>query len=76
MALCVEARVRPGFHELMTIELIRCPDPECAMPAEVVDRFVLPSTAGPVEHLRTYCVLRHVLTPRTDHQLTGLDRRP
>lgn len=33
--------------------------PECASIAQVLDRFVLESTDGPVEHVRTQCVQRH-----------------
>ena len=41
--------------------------PECGEPAEVLDRFELPSTDGPVEHVRTYCVRRHTfLAPVRD----------
>jgi len=54
----------------MSVHLTHCPDPECGLPAEIVDRFVLYSTAGPVEHLRTYCVVRHVLTTRTERHLS------
>jgi hypothetical protein len=38
----------------MSLQLTTCP--ECGAPAEVVDRFVLPSTHGPVEHVKTRCV--------------------
>ena len=38
----------------MSAEFIHCP--ECGSLAEVVDRFVLPSTDGPVEHVKTRCV--------------------
>ena len=31
------------------------PCPECGRTAEVVDRFTLPSTDGPVQHLRLRC---------------------
>jgi hypothetical protein len=34
--------------------------PECGAPADVVDRHVLESTDGPVEHARVRCVARHV----------------
>ena len=30
-----------------------CPD--CGRPAEVIDRFVLDSTAGPIEHVKIRC---------------------
>ena len=33
--------------------------PECGSIARVLDRFVLESTDGPVEHVRTQCVRRH-----------------
>jgi hypothetical protein len=39
------------------LDLVVCP--ECAAPAEVVDRFALPSTDGPVEHVKVLCVVRH-----------------
>jgi hypothetical protein len=41
-------------HPDMDLELTNCP--ECGAPAEIVDRFVLPSTEGPVEHVKTRCV--------------------
>jgi hypothetical protein len=36
------------------LELIVCP--HCGAAAEVVDRFVLQSTNGPVEHVKVRCV--------------------
>ena len=39
-------------------DLTTCPD--CGAVAEVLDRFVLESTDGPVEHVRTVCVARHL----------------
>lgn len=39
---------------------------ECGLPAEIVDRFVLESTSGPVPHVATRCVLRHHLTVREE----------
>jgi hypothetical protein len=55
------------------MDLTRCPD--CDAPAEVVDRFVLESTDGPVEHARVRCVRRHwfLLPVRTLHRPAGLD---
>jgi hypothetical protein len=44
----------------MPLELIGCP--QCAAPAEVVDRFVLESTDGPVAHAVVLCVLGHRFT--------------
>jgi hypothetical protein len=45
---------------------VTCPDPECQAPAEILDRFRLRSTGGPVEHVRTYCVRRHVFALPSD----------
>ena len=39
------------------LDLVVCPD--CAAPAEVVDRFTMPSTDGPVEHVKVACLARH-----------------
>ncbi len=50
----------------MLPELIACPEPGCDVPAGVVDRFVLASTAGPVEHVRTWCLEGHGFTQRID----------
>jgi hypothetical protein len=47
-------------------DLLRCPEPTCQTPATVLDRFVLSSTSGPVEHARTSCLAGHGFTPRTD----------
>jgi hypothetical protein len=41
----------------LVLEIVGCP--QCAAPAEVVERFVLGGTAGPVEHVTVRCVLRH-----------------
>jgi hypothetical protein len=46
--------------------LIACPEPGCGVPAGVVDRFALPSTDGPVVHVRTWCLEGHGLTQRVD----------
>ena len=35
-------------------EIIPCP--ECGAPAEVLDRFALPSTDSPVEHIKARCL--------------------
>jgi hypothetical protein len=51
-------------------ELIACPERGCDVPAGVVDRFVLASTSGPVEHVRTWCLEGHGFTQRVD-ALTG-----
>jgi hypothetical protein len=39
------------------LDLVACPS--CGAPAEVVDRYVLESTDGPVEHATVACVGRH-----------------
>jgi hypothetical protein len=36
------------------LELTTCP--ECGRPAEIVQRVTLPSTDGPVAHVKTRCV--------------------
>lgn len=40
-----------------SLDLAGCPG--CAAPAEVVDRFALESTDGPVEHITVLCAGRH-----------------
>jgi hypothetical protein len=42
------------------LELIVCPDTSCGAIAEIVDRVVLESTAGPTELVRTVCLHRHI----------------
>ena len=59
------------------LDLVGCP--ACAAPAEVVERYVLPSTDGPIEHATVLCSERHRLTvlverlatPRTPERRTG-----
>ena len=51
-------------------ELIACPQPGCGVPAGVVDRFVLASTGGPVEHVKTWCLHGHGFTQRVE-AITG-----
>jgi hypothetical protein len=46
--------------DTFTLGIVECP--ECAAPAEIVDRFVLESTDGPIEHAIVLCVLRHRFT--------------
>jgi hypothetical protein len=41
------------------MEIENCPEQRCQMPTEVVHRFTLASTAGPVEHVALRCVDRH-----------------
>ncbi|MGQ0575092.1 MAG: hypothetical protein ACT4RN_12935 [Pseudonocardia sp.] len=42
------------------IDLVSCP--ECGAPAEVVDRFRVWSTDGPVEVVKVWCVTRRWFT--------------
>jgi hypothetical protein len=46
------------------LDLVGCP--ECNASAEVVDRFVLTSTDGPVEHVKVHCINRHWHTAAAD----------
>jgi hypothetical protein len=39
------------------IDFTTCP--ECGLIAEVIQRYVLQSTGGPVEHVRTQCAAGH-----------------
>jgi hypothetical protein len=52
------------------LDLVVCP--ECAAPAEVVDRFALPGTDGLVEHVKVRCLHRHwFLLPATSLPTVG-----
>jgi hypothetical protein len=44
--------------------IIDCP--ECGLPAEVRDRFRLPTKKGPIEHVKTRCLIWHVRTLPSD----------
>lgn len=46
------------MHKMTT--LTDCP--ECGLPAEVRERYSLPSAHGRVEHVKTMCPVRHVRT--------------
>jgi hypothetical protein len=54
----------------MSLELTTCP--ECGAPAEVIKRFVLSSTDGPVEHVKTRCVTG----PWFTYPATAIDAAP
>ena len=41
------------------LTLLECPDPHCDSIAELVDRSVLESTDGPIEHVKVQCVRGH-----------------
>jgi hypothetical protein len=63
------------------LDLIQCPDPTCRALAEVIDRFSLYSTDGPVEHVRTRCLQRHHFTVPApelpmDRDVTRAPERP
>ena len=59
------------------LDLVGCP--ACAAPAEVVERYVLDSTDGPIEHATVLCSERHrftvlverLVTPRTADRGAG-----
>jgi hypothetical protein len=48
------------------VQIIACPEPSCSAPAEIVDRWVLESTDGPIEHVKTRCLALHIFTPRVE----------
>ncbi|HEY3010296.1 MAG TPA: hypothetical protein VGJ63_19850 [Micromonosporaceae bacterium] len=41
------------------MQFTQCPDPACDAVAEIIDRFVLPSTGGYLEHVKVLCLHRH-----------------
>ncbi|HUD76232.1 MAG TPA: hypothetical protein VMR00_00130 [Streptosporangiaceae bacterium] len=85
MGVLMMADVADGADTTLSLALTFCP--ECELPAEVTDRFVLPSTNGPVDHVALRCLARHhfrmpsemlrsvAAEPRQIHQPSGLDRR-
>src|SRR5688572_20470650 len=42
------------------LSLLPCPDPACDAPAEITGTVTLESTAGPVAHVKTQCLWRHI----------------
>ena len=40
--------------------------PSCGLPAQIVDRFTLPGSPGPVEHLKILCTADHWATMPID----------
>ena len=46
--------------------IVPCPQPRCGASAQIVDCWVWPSTNGPVEHVKTWCVNGHGFTPTLD----------
>jgi hypothetical protein len=41
------------------MQFTSCPHPACGAVAEIVDRFVFPSTDGFIEHVKVHCLHRH-----------------
>lgn len=41
--------------------------------AEILDRFILSSADGPIEHVRTYCVHRHWFRAPLGDELSDTD---
>lgn len=58
----------------MELDLTHCPD--CGLPAEVIDRAVLPSTDGPIEHVKTRCITGHWYLTPVDYDVAGSTRQP
>ncbi|MGP0003786.1 MAG: hypothetical protein ACLPTB_02765 [Acidimicrobiales bacterium] len=63
------------------LTLISCP--ECYVAAEVIDRFSLPGTGGPVDHVALGCAAGHHFRMPTDmlpaqeqEQLPGQEQAP
>jgi hypothetical protein len=52
----------PGGRTVQTA--ISCPD--CEVPAEITERFSLPSTDGPVDHIVLRCVAGHCFRMAAD----------
>jgi hypothetical protein len=56
------------------MNITTCPD--CGLIAEVVERFVLPSTDGPIEHLKMVCAAGHWFTPTIETLANGSPGHP
>jgi hypothetical protein len=41
------------------LSLTACPEPDCDAPSEIVERLTVPSTDGPIEHVKIRCLRRH-----------------
>jgi hypothetical protein len=50
------------------IDLVGCP--ACPAPAEIVDRYVLESSDGPIEHATVVCASRHRFTALVERMAT------
>jgi hypothetical protein len=58
---------------VLDVQAVVCPDPQCAAPAHIEDRWIHQSTDGPVEVVKVRCstgcwytVLAEDLSPSTD----------
>jgi hypothetical protein len=58
---------------VLDVQAVLCPDPQCASPARIEDRWTLESTGGPVEVVKVRCsagcwytLLAEDLSPATD----------
>lgn len=56
------------------LDLVACP--ACAAPAEIVERFVLDSTDGPIEHATVRCSERHRFTVLVERLVTPRAAEP
>ena len=54
------------------MDIVACPDPTCQAPAWVYDRWIWPTTDGPVEHVKTGCERGHWFSPT----MGSLDLQP
>jgi hypothetical protein len=59
----------PNTDLVTGLELVGCP--ACGAPAEVVERFVLDSTEGPIEHATVRCADRHRFTVLVERLTSG-----
>jgi len=64
------ARAQPS---MLAMRLVSCP--ECSAPAEITERFRLPSTDGPVDHIVLRCAAGHHFRMPAD-MLPALQPRP
>jgi hypothetical protein len=61
-AVCGPCDMYPGGRTVQTA--ISCPD--CSVPAEIAERFSLPSTDGAVDHIVLRCAAGHCFRMATD----------
>ena len=52
-----------------TIAAVAVDCPQCGLPAQIVDRFTLGGSPGPVEHVKIVCIVGHWFTPPIDRLL-------